>query len=154
MYTGADPAKPSHPKGLLAYDVMKQLESLLEKGHAVYKNNSGSFISWNTCFLNSAAHRAGLNFSFMISSRQLGGITKMCTLFLLCIVTPSRQFVGKLTRKRRHRLPPDYSLLQQIYGWGRPCRLGHVLLLCGEKDNEMVENVLRRMHDQAKTNAL
>ena len=41
MYTGADPAKPTHPKGL-AYDVvMNLLESRLDKGHAV----SGSSIS-------------------------------------------------------------------------------------------------------------
>ena len=36
MYTGAYPAKHTHPKGL-AYDaVMSLLESRLDKGHAVY----------------------------------------------------------------------------------------------------------------------
>lgn len=36
MYTGADPSKPTHPKGL-AYDVVLELfETQLGKGHAVY----------------------------------------------------------------------------------------------------------------------
>ena len=39
VYTGADPAKPTRPKGL-AYDVvMDLLESRLDNGHAVYMDN-------------------------------------------------------------------------------------------------------------------
>ena len=39
MYTGADPAKPTHPKGL-SYDmVMDLMQSCLGMGHAVYMDN-------------------------------------------------------------------------------------------------------------------
>ncbi len=39
MYTGADPSKPTHPKGL-AHDVaLGLLETRLGKGHVVYTDN-------------------------------------------------------------------------------------------------------------------
>lgn len=53
VYTGADPSKPTHPKGL-AYDVvMKLLESRLNKGHAVYMDN---FYSSPVLFLDLLSH--------------------------------------------------------------------------------------------------
>lgn len=125
VYTGADPAKPTHPKGL-AYDVvMDLLESRLDKGHAIYMDNfysspqlfqdllsQGTAATGTVCtnrkhFPTSLKPKQGekntRGYSEFLYHKELqqqdGTITKMYMHFPQCMVALLRKFVGGLTRR-------------------------------------------------------